>query len=126
MLTEVHRVHPNEIVVLTPYSAQKVEIKRIAEKQKITEVEVKTITESQGEYLYYQKVSTFCWLLFADTNFSLLEKLLNFEPANINTHMCTYVLNTQTRIPLQSKVHEACTVRLTFHSACFLCVLSYL
>ena len=56
MLTEVHNVHPNEIAVLTPYSAQKVEIKRIAEKQEIIGVEVKTITESQGEYPYYQKV----------------------------------------------------------------------
>ena len=52
MLTEVHKVDPNEIAVLTPYSAQKQELKRIMEKQRITGAEVKTITESQGEYIY--------------------------------------------------------------------------
>ena len=48
MLCEIHKVATTEIAVLTPYSAQKAEIKKQMEKQGITGVEVKTITESQG------------------------------------------------------------------------------
>lgn len=51
ILIEVHEVAPGEIAVLTPYSAQKAEIKRQMERQDITGVEVKTITESQGKHI---------------------------------------------------------------------------
>ena len=47
-LTEIYRVHPSEIVALTPYSAQKEEITSQLRKQKVNGIQVKTITESQG------------------------------------------------------------------------------
>ena len=45
-----HRVAQNEIAALTPYSAQKDEIKKCLLKKdpKLSNVQVKTVTESQG------------------------------------------------------------------------------
>ena len=49
-LIHKHGVDPDQIVALTPYSAQKEEIKAHLENQKVAGVVVKTITESQGVY----------------------------------------------------------------------------
>ena len=49
-LVDTHKVDPKQIAALTPYSAQREEIKKQLERQHITGVQVKTITESQGDY----------------------------------------------------------------------------
>ena len=46
VLIEKFKVKPDKIAVLTPYSAQREEIKR----QLDNKVEIKTITESQGKF----------------------------------------------------------------------------
>jgi len=48
VLIHIHGVDPDMIAALTPYSAQKEEIRAQLENQNITGVLVKTITESQG------------------------------------------------------------------------------
>ena len=48
VLIHTHGVDPDKIAALTPYSAQKEEIRAQLENQNITGVVVKTITESQG------------------------------------------------------------------------------
>jgi len=48
VLIRKHGVDPDKIAALTPYSAQKEEIREQLENQNITGVVVKTITESQG------------------------------------------------------------------------------
>ena len=50
-LTNSYKVKPNEIAALTPYSAQKEEIKKQLERQRVRDIQVKTITESQGGLL---------------------------------------------------------------------------
>ena len=51
LLTTKFGVHPREVAALTPYSAQREEIKRRLESKRLTGIEVKTITESQGMHL---------------------------------------------------------------------------
>ena len=50
LLSNYH-VNPEEIAVITPYSAQKEEIKTRLKKRAVDGIAVKTITESQGVYL---------------------------------------------------------------------------
>ena len=49
VLIHTHKISSSEIAVLSPYSAQKEEIKIQLTKRKVTGVAVKTITESQGK-----------------------------------------------------------------------------
>jgi len=49
VLIHAHKISSGQIAVLTPYSAQKEEIKIQLTKRKVTGVTVKTITESQGK-----------------------------------------------------------------------------
>ena len=49
-LIDTHKVVPKQIAALSPYSAQREEIKKQLERQHVTGVQVKTITESQGDY----------------------------------------------------------------------------
>ena len=48
-LIDNHTIDPRQIAALTPYSAQREEIRKQMKKQRVTRVEVKTITESQGK-----------------------------------------------------------------------------
>lgn len=50
MLVTRHRVAQNQIAALTPYSAQKEEIKKYLKVRNLSGIQVKTVTESQGEY----------------------------------------------------------------------------
>ena len=43
-----YQVAQNQIAALTPYSAQKEEIKRILIEKNVPNIQVKTVTESQG------------------------------------------------------------------------------
>lgn len=43
-----YQVAQNQIAALTPYSAQKEEIKRILRENNVPDIQVKTVTESQG------------------------------------------------------------------------------
>jgi len=49
VLIDKHTIDPRHIAALTPYSAQREEIRKQMKKQRVTGVEVKTITESQGK-----------------------------------------------------------------------------
>ena len=49
VLIDNHTIDPRQIAALTPYSAQREEIRKQMKKQRVTGVEVKTITESQGK-----------------------------------------------------------------------------
>ena len=51
MLVTRHRVAQNQIAALTPYSAQKEEIKKYLKDRNLAGIQVKTVTESQGDYL---------------------------------------------------------------------------
>lgn len=51
VLLNKNKVKPKQIAAITSYSAQREEIKREMERQKVTGVQVKTITESQGNLL---------------------------------------------------------------------------
>ena len=42
------RVPQERIAALTPYSAQKEEIKRYLSRERLSDIQVKTVTESQG------------------------------------------------------------------------------
>ena len=44
-----HKVEPGEIAVITPYSAQKEEVKKQLGREGVEGVTVKTITDSQGK-----------------------------------------------------------------------------
>ena len=48
MLVTKHRVDQGQIAALTPYSAQKEEIKRYLKARSLSQIQVKTVTESQG------------------------------------------------------------------------------
>ena len=50
MLVTNHRVAQNQIAALTPYSAQKEEIKKHLKDRNLSQIQVKTVTESQGNY----------------------------------------------------------------------------
>ncbi len=47
-LITVHGVSPKEVAAITPYSAQREEIRKQLQTQAVSDVLVKTITESQG------------------------------------------------------------------------------
>ena len=49
VLVNQHKVSPTSLLALTPYSSQKEEIKNRLKAKKMSEIAVKTITESQGE-----------------------------------------------------------------------------
>ena len=49
VLIDDHAIDPRQIAALTPYSAQREEIRKQMKKQRVTGVQVKTITESQGK-----------------------------------------------------------------------------
>jgi len=49
VLMDKHTIDPKHIAALTPYSAQREEIRKQMKKQRVSGVEVKTITESQGK-----------------------------------------------------------------------------
>ena len=48
MLVTTHRVAQTQIAALTPYSAQKEEIKKYLKDYGLSDIRVKTVTESQG------------------------------------------------------------------------------
>ena len=53
ILVNQHRVPPTSLMALTPYSSQKEEIKnslKAMKMKKLSDIVVKTITESQGTY----------------------------------------------------------------------------
>ncbi len=47
-LVGTHGIHPDRIAAITPYSAQREEIRKQLQTQSLSAVLVKTITESQG------------------------------------------------------------------------------
>ena len=49
VLIDDHTIDPRQIAALTPYSAQREEIRKQMKKRRVNGVEVKTITESQGK-----------------------------------------------------------------------------
>jgi len=49
VLIDNHTIDPRQIAALTPYSAQREEIRKQMKKRRVNGVEVKTITESQGK-----------------------------------------------------------------------------
>ena len=49
VLHNIHKVEFSQMAVLTPYSAQKEEIKKLADQAKLTGLKVASITESQGK-----------------------------------------------------------------------------
>ena len=49
VLIDKHTIDPRHIAALTPYSAQREEIRKQMKKRRVNGVEVKTITESQGK-----------------------------------------------------------------------------
>ena len=51
VLVSHHKVPRTSLTALTPYSSQKEEIKKRLEEKTLSEIPVKTITESQGEYI---------------------------------------------------------------------------
>ena len=54
ILVTRHQVKENEIAALTPYSAQKEEVKKHLLDKGLSTMQVKTVTESQGytQYMY--------------------------------------------------------------------------
>ena len=60
VLHHVHGVKLNELAILTPYSAQKETIKKLAAEAKLLNespsdtIKVASITESQGSYIIYR------------------------------------------------------------------------
>lgn len=50
-LVTKHRVSQDQIAALTPYSAQKEEIKIYLKARNLSQIQVKTVTESQGNYM---------------------------------------------------------------------------
>ena len=48
MLVTKHKVAQDKIAALTPYSAQKEEIKKYLRGRDLSRIQVKTVTESQG------------------------------------------------------------------------------
>ncbi len=50
MLVARHKVAQKQIAALTPYSAQKEEIKKYLRARNLSDITVKTVTESQGDY----------------------------------------------------------------------------
>ena len=49
-LVTKHGVKQDQIAALTPYSAQKEEIKKCLRNRGLSEIRVKTVTESQGTF----------------------------------------------------------------------------
>ena len=49
VLVTKHGVAHDQIAALTPYSAQKEEIKKCLRARNLSRIQVKTVTESQGE-----------------------------------------------------------------------------
>lgn len=54
LLVSNYHVSPEEIAVITPYSAQKEEIKTRLKTTCVDGIAVKTITESQGKFISIQ------------------------------------------------------------------------
>ena len=68
LLSNYH-VNPEEIAVITPYSAQKEEIKTKLKKRGVDGIAVKTITESQG--VCVSILCILCYLGSSDLDFNL-------------------------------------------------------
>ena len=60
VLVNQHRVSQTSITALTPYSAQKEEIKKRLQEKRLSNILVKTITESQGDSLLQRVDSADC------------------------------------------------------------------
>ena len=58
VLVNTFKVPPREVAALTPYSAQREEIKKKLQERRIA-IEVKTITESQGPCTLMLKANSF-------------------------------------------------------------------